>query len=120
MEVEVDEPDALAGRLCARHRADLDRAVAAEHHRRLAGAERRLDPFGHLARRVRHAVGVLGAPVLAVGAPAAQRDVAEVGVRAQAGLTQRSRRLLLAGPEGAEAGGRADDRERHNRLSYTG
>jgi hypothetical protein len=36
MQVEVDEPEALAGRLGAGHRADADRAVAAEHHRHVA------------------------------------------------------------------------------------
>ena len=69
--VEVDEPDALAGRQRAGHGADPDGAVAAEDDRRAAGAERRLDPLGDLARRLRDAGRVLGAPVLAVRAPAA-------------------------------------------------
>ena len=110
MHVEVDEADVLPGRLRAGHRADAHRAVAAEHDGHVAGADRGLHPFRDLARRLRDAVGVLGAAVLAVGPPAAQRDVAEVAVGGEAGLTQRPGRLLLAGGEGAEARGSADDR----------
>ena len=121
MQVEVDEPEALAGRLRAGHRADADGAVAAQHHGRPPGAERRLDPLGHLARGLRDAVGVLGPAVLAIGSPAAQRDVAEVvEPRAEARLTQRPRRLLLAGGEGAQARGRADECVRHDRRPLYG
>ena len=115
MEVEVDETRALSGGVGAGHRADLDRAVAAEHDRAVAGADRRLDAPGHLARRLGDAGGVLGAPMLAIGGPAAERDVAEVGVRGEPRLAQGARRLLLARGESAEARRRADQGVRHNR-----
>ena len=115
--VEVDEPGRrAAGGERAGHGADSRRAVAAEDDRRVAGADRRLHPLGDLARRLHDAGRVLGAPVLAVRAPASERDVAEVGVGFQAGLAKRPRCLLLAGREGSEGCGGADEGGRHNRC----
>ena len=75
-------PTRSAGAQRAGHDAELDRAVAAEHER--ARGRRAAPP--RPARRPRRAAsrdggGVLRAPVLAVGRPAPQRRVAEVGQR---------------------------------------
>jgi hypothetical protein len=80
----------------------------------VARAERGLDSFGDLPRRLHDAGRVLRAPVLAVGPPAAERTVAEVHVGSQPGLAERARRLLLAGREGPEGRGGSDERGAHN------
>ena len=111
--VEVDE----SGWLRAGDGADADRAVAAEDDRREPVRHGGSDELGHLAHGLGHACGVHGVPVLAVGLPASERDVAAVvGAEAldEPGLTQRARRLLLPGREGAKARGGADDRQLHN------
>jgi hypothetical protein len=105
---------------CARDRADADGAVAPEDDRREAGRDRGSDELRHVAHRLGHLLGVLRGAVLAVGAPAAERDVPEVvGVQPldEPGLTQRAGGVLLPGRERAEARGCADHRERHNRCS---
>ena len=122
--VEVDEPERLVGGGArAGDGADADRAVAAEHDGDVAGPDRRLHALRDLAGRLHDAGRVLGAAARPVGAPAAaEGDVAKVGrCCGEAGVAEGAGRLLLAGGEGAEAGGGSDEGGLHNRpLSYTG
>jgi len=124
MQVEVDEADAAAEALLEpRERAELDRAVAAEHERHVAVG--RGDPLGGLEGDVAHGLHVLGERVLAVGEPPPELRVADIPYLETASLQRGDQPgpaecgggTFLAGGERPHAARHTDHIDRAHRRS---